>query len=162
MSSIWRSAPARLRGVYGAIVSAARSGLSAFSIQREISTTIPEATAQQLGQIISRDNALANAIDRINIAKSTDAVTADMIGVAQWAPDGTTAGSPGMYGIRVPYANPGSEPGTIDGWVSTHVTTLPATVGDLLDFAQQTLDSSETGVKGKTVSPGINILNFGK
>ena len=118
-----------LQGVIGR---ARSEGASTYDIYQTVQQDVPDASIQQIGHIVSAQDEIASAIDAVNTASASDAVTADMIAVPVWATPGTTAGGGGPYKVRIPYTNPGEAEGTISGWVTDTMQMLPAGVGGWL------------------------------
>lgn len=147
-----------LSAISGAIGHARARGASTYDITQSVQQDVPEATIQQIGAIISSQDAVAAAIDAVDGAASTDAVTAEMIAVPVWAQEGRMAGGGGPYQVRIPYTNPDAAPGSISGWVTKSMDFLPATVGDLEALSQDALDESISPKPGATLAAGTHIL----
>jgi len=113
-----------------------------------------------VNQMRSAAVSLRNAGEALVSALPSDALTSDMIGRSYYRGVPSSSASVAQYQINVPYSYTDTAGNSINSFVSTSVTSLPSTVGELFDLAGQTVDQSESVPPGAVISSGVNIQRF--
>jgi len=127
--------------VWRAAVSAAESGLSAFSVitgaARELPPDVPASVLPDLAtseQIATMAGGMAAAKTSLTAAADTDQVTGAMISLAPWSMDLNAFNTMPGYDLIIGYSVEGQELPVYR--VLKGVTSLPSTAGGVRDLAQ--------------------------
>ena len=150
-------ASANTRALEGLIRGLSTERISTADIWNAIKQSGIPADFAAVNQMRSAAVSLRNSGEALSAAQTSDALTSDMIGRSYFRGAPTSSASVAQYQVNIPYSFTDASGNEISSFISTSLTNLPATVGELFDTADEAINDSESVPPGATRSGGITV-----
>lgn len=160
MSNGESSLPKSIREIEGIVRTSAFAKATTAQIWDAIGRPSGSGLFQAVSQMRSAAVSLRNAGNALAGASETDALSSEMIGRSFFKSQPSSPAAIQKYQVNIPYSYQNEAGETITEWTSKQVTMLPATVGELRDYAQNVIDEYPEAAPGAVLGDGLSIQSF--